>query len=137
MKKQPNILVIMVDQMTPFFLGAYGHNVVKTPHIDKLCKQGTRFNSAYTASPICVPARASLMTNRYTSRLGCNDNGDSFPALTPTFAHYLTNTGYDVTLSGKMHFVGPDQLHGFKTLKFLSKELHIKMPLLIISKSFS
>ena len=111
---KPNILVIMADQLTPFLLGAYGHAHIKTPNIDKLAKQGTSFNAAYTASPICVPARAGFMTGRYTSRLGCNDNGDSFPALTPTFAHYLTNAGYETTLSGKMHFVGPDQLHGFR-----------------------
>jgi len=54
------------------------------------------------------------MTGRYASRIGCHDNGDGFPSLTPTFAHYLTNQGYDTTLSGKMHFVGPDQLHGFR-----------------------
>lgn len=111
---KPNILVIMADQLTPFLLGAYGHPNIKTPNIDRLASEGTCFNSAYTASPICVPARAGFMTGRYTSRIGCNDNGDSFPALTPTFAHYLTNAGYETTLSGKMHFVGPDQLHGFK-----------------------
>jgi choline-sulfatase len=114
MNKKPNMLVIMVDQMTPFLAGAYGHDVVKTPNLDRLAETGTRFDAAYSPCPICVPARAALMTGRQVSKLGCNDNGDSFPALTPTFAHYLTNAGYDVTLSGKMHFVGPDQLHGFK-----------------------
>lgn len=111
---KPNMLVIMADQLTPFLLGAYGHPNIKTPNIDRLASNGTCFNAAYTASPICVPARAGFMTGRYTSRIGCNDNGDSFPALTPTFAHYLTNAEYETTLSGKMHFVGPDQLHGFK-----------------------
>ncbi|MDH3376794.1 MAG: sulfatase-like hydrolase/transferase [Gammaproteobacteria bacterium] len=114
MQRTSNILVIMVDQMTPFLAGAYGHDAVKTPNIDGLAVAGTRFDAAYTPCPMCVPARAGLMTGRYVSRIGCNDNGDSFSALTPTFAHYLTNAGYDVTLSGKMHFIGPDQLHGFK-----------------------
>jgi len=111
---KPNILVIMADQLTPFLLGAYGHPNIKTPNIDKLADEGTCFDATYTASPICVPARAGFMTGRYTSRIDCNDNGDAFPSLTPTFAHYLTNAGYETTLSGKMHFVGPDQLHGFK-----------------------
>jgi choline-sulfatase len=110
----PNILVIMADQLTPFLLGAYGHPVVETPNLDRLCRRGVRFDAAYSPCPICVPARASFMTGRYASRIGCHDNGDGFSSLTPTFAHYLTNQGYDTTLSGKMHFVGPDQLHGFR-----------------------
>lgn len=111
---KPNILVIMADQITPFLLGAYGHDVVQTPNLDRLAARGVRFDAAYTPSPLCVTARASFLTGRLSSLLGCFDNGDSFPTLTPTFAHYLTNAGYETVLSGKMHFVGPDQLHGFK-----------------------
>jgi choline-sulfatase len=104
----------MADQLTPFMLNAYESSPVITPNIDALAARGARFDAAYTPSPICVTARAAMMTGLYPSRLGCYDNGDSFPALTPTFAHHLTNAGYDTTLSGKMHFVGPDQLHGFR-----------------------
>jgi choline-sulfatase len=111
----PNILVIMTDQMTPFMLGTYGHPAVKTPNLDALAQQGTRFDAAYSPIPICVPARASLMTGLYASHMDCHDNGDSFPSHIPTFAHYLTNQGYDTVLSGKMHFIGADQLHGFRT----------------------
>ena len=111
---QPNLLVIMADQITPFLLGAYGHDVVQTPNLNKLVAKGVRFDAAYTASPICVPARASLLTGRHCSMIGCYDNGDAFPSLTPTFAHYLTIAGYEAILGGKMHFIGPDQLHGFK-----------------------
>ncbi|MFT7529839.1 MAG: choline-sulfatase [Gammaproteobacteria bacterium] len=114
MPETPNILVIMVDQMTPFFAGAYGHPRVLTPNLDKLASRGTRFDAAYTPCPICAPARAGMMTGRHVSKIGCNDNGDSFSSMLPTFAHYLSNAGYDTTLSGKMHFVGPDQLHGFR-----------------------
>jgi choline-sulfatase len=113
-RRLPNLLVIMADQMTPFFLGTYGHGAVRTPNLDELGRRGVRFDAAYTNCPICVPARASFMTGRYASRSGCYDNGDSFPSLTPTLAHYLTNQGYDTILSGKMHFIGPDQLHGFR-----------------------
>lgn len=111
---QPNILVIMADQMTPFMLGAYGHPLVKTPHLDALKQRGTRFDAAYSPCPMCVPARAAMMTGQYASRLGCFDNGHAFPSHVPTFAHYLTNQGYDTALSGKMHFIGSDQLHGFR-----------------------
>lgn len=114
-KQFPNILIIMADQMTPFMLGAYGHPLVQTPNLDALAQRGTRFNAAYSPIPICVPARASMMTGQYASHMGCFDNGDSFPSHIPTFAHYLSNQGYDTILSGKMHFVGADQLHGFRT----------------------
>jgi len=114
-RSQPNILLIMADQLTPFLTGAYDHAIVQTPHLDRLVREGVRFDAAYSPCPLCVPARASFMTGRYPSRLGCMDNGDPFACEVPTFAHYLTNAGYDTVLSGKMHFIGPDQLHGFHT----------------------
>lgn len=83
----PNILVMMTDQMTPFMMGAYGHPLVKTPHLDQLAQRGTRFDAAYSPIPICVPARAAMMSGFYASHVGCYDNGDSFPSHIPTFAH--------------------------------------------------
>ena len=112
---QPNILVVMCDQLVAGLTGAYGHRVVKTPHLDRMAAAGVRFDAAYTASPLCAPARASMMTGRWSSELGVYDNAAPFPSDVPTFAHYLTNAGYDTVLSGKMHFVGADQLHGFRT----------------------
>lgn len=114
MPDQPNILLIMADQLTPFLTGAYGHPVVQTPHLDRLAAEGIRFDAAYTPYPLCAPARVAFMTGRYASRIGCFDNAALFPADEPTIAHYLTNAGYDTALSGKMHFIGPDQLHGFR-----------------------
>jgi choline-sulfatase len=111
---QPNILVVMCDQLTPSLTGAYGHPVVRTPNMDRLAREGVRFDAAYTPSPLCAPARASFMTGRYASSLGVYDNGAAFDSDVPTFAHYLTNAGYETVLSGKMHFVGADQLHGFR-----------------------
>lgn len=110
---QPNILLIMCDQLMPHLTGAYGHPVVQTPNLDRLAARGVRFDNAYTPCPVCSPARAGFMTGRYVSRIGCYDNATVLPTDQPTFAHYLTNAGYEVTLSGKMHFIGPDQLHGF------------------------
>ncbi len=109
----PNILLIISDQMTPFLTGAYGHPVVKTPNLDRLVREGVRFDAAYTPCPVCAPARACLMTGTYTSVNECYDNAAPLRQDLPTFAHYLTNAGYDTVLSGKMHFVGADQLHGF------------------------
>jgi choline-sulfatase len=111
--RKPNILFIMADQMIPFLTGAYGHPVVKTPSLDRLVEQGVRFDAAYSPYPVCVPARAAMMTGRYVSNIGAYDNAASFSCEEPTFAHYLTLAGYDAVLAGKMHFIGPDQLHGF------------------------
>ncbi|TDE02554.1 choline-sulfatase [Jiangella asiatica] len=111
---QPNIVVIMADQLVPFLTGAYGHQVVRTPNLDRLTERGVRFDAAYTPNPLCAPARAALMTGRYASSIGCFDNAAPFPVDEPTIAHLLTNAGYETALCGKMHFVGPDQLHGFR-----------------------
>lgn len=114
MAKRPNIVLIMADQLAPQFTGAYGHPLVKTPNIDALAAQGTRFDAAYCNSPLCSPSRASFMSGQQVSRIGAYDNAAEFPATIPTFAHYLRRAGYRTCLSGKMHFVGPDQLHGFE-----------------------
>ncbi|MDT8304852.1 MAG: choline-sulfatase [Anaerolineae bacterium] len=113
MSQPPNILLVMADQLIPFLMGAYDHPVVQTPHLDSLAAAGMRFDAAYTPYPLCAPARAALLTGRYASRRGIFDNAALFPADEPTLAHYLTNAGYDCVLSGKMHFIGPDQLHGY------------------------
>jgi choline-sulfatase len=104
----------MADQMTPFMLEACGGIGAKTANLNALAKRSASFTNTYTPSPICVPARSCLMTGLYTSTTGCYDNGDPFPSFIPTYAHYLTNAGYETVLSGKMHFIGADQLHGFQ-----------------------
>ena len=114
MRKQPNIVLIMADQLAPHFTGAYGHPLVKTPHMDALAARGTRFDAAYCNSPLCAPSRASFMTGQQVTKIAAYDNAAEFSATLPTFAHYLRRSGYRTCLSGKMHFVGPDQLHGFE-----------------------
>jgi choline-sulfatase len=111
---KPNILLIMADQMTPFMLEACGYPIARTRHMKALADRAVNFTTAYTPSPICVAARSCLMTGLHCSTTGCYDNGDPYHSFIPTFAHYLTNAGYDTVLSGKMHFVGADQLHGFR-----------------------
>ncbi|QIG51593.1 choline-sulfatase [Nordella sp. HKS 07] len=111
---QPNILFIMADQLAARSLKAYGHPLVKTPHLDRLAQEGVAFDNAYTPSPLCAPARAAVMNGLLPSRSGVYDNAAEFPSAIPTFAHYLRIAGYRTSLSGKMHFVGPDQLHGLE-----------------------
>lgn len=111
---QPNILLIMADQMAGPALPIYGHPLVQAPYLTDLGTNGVVFDSAYCNSPLCAPSRFSMMTGQLPSRIGAYDNAAELPAAIPTLAHYLRLLGYRTCLSGKMHFVGPDQLHGFE-----------------------
>jgi choline-sulfatase len=110
----PNVLLLMADQLAASWLPAYGHDIVQSPHLDALAAAGVVFDSAYCASPLCAPSRASLLTGRLPSDTGVYDNAAELRASEPTVTHHLRAAGYDTCLSGKMHFVGPDQLHGFE-----------------------
>ena len=112
--KQPNFLFIMADQMAAQALPIYGHPLVQTPHLSRLAENGVVFDNAYCNSPLCAPSRFSMLTGQLASRIGAYDNAAYFSAEVPTLAHYLRNLGYHTCLSGKMHLVGPDQLHGFE-----------------------
>jgi choline-sulfatase len=72
------------------------------------------FEQAYCNYPLCAPSRFSMMSGLLASHAGAYDNGAEFPASLPTFVHYLRLLGYQTCLAGKMHFIGPDQLHGFE-----------------------
>ena len=111
---RPNILVLMADQLAAGWLPAYGHEVVQAPNLSALAEGGVRFDSAYCPSPLCAPSRSAMLAGRHASRIGVFDNAAELPASVPTYAHYLRASGYQTCLAGKMHFVGPDQLHGFE-----------------------
>jgi choline-sulfatase len=104
----------MADQLTARALPAYGNGVARTPYIDALAAGGVVFDSFYCNSPLCAPSRFSFLAGRQVSAIGAYDNAAEFPAQVPTFAHYLRRAGYQTVLSGKMHFCGADQLHGFE-----------------------
>lgn len=111
--QKPNVLLIVADQMIPFLTGPYGDKNAITPNLDRLAEKGVVFNSAYTPNPICSPARASLMTGKYSSNIRVWDNASPLHSDEPTICHYLSHEGYESVLSGKMHFIGPDQMHGY------------------------
>ena len=111
---QPNFLILMADQLAARALPAYGNRTAKTPHLDALAAAGVVFDSFYCNSPLCAPSRYSFLSGRQVSAIGAFDNAAEFPAQVPTFAHYLRRGGYQTVLSGKMHFCGADQLHGFE-----------------------
>jgi len=111
---RPDILLIQADQLSAAALGAYGNRVVDAPHLDALAGAGVVFDRAYCNSPLCAPSRASMLAGALPSEIGTYDNAAELPAAVPTFAHRLRTAGYRTALVGKMHFVGPDQLHGFE-----------------------
>jgi choline-sulfatase len=111
---QPNILILIADQLTPRALAIHGNQVTRTPNIDRLAEAGVVFDSAYCNSPLCAPSRYSFMTGRLPSAIGGYDNAAALSPEAVTYAHYLRHAGYRTILAGKMHFCGADQLHGFE-----------------------
>jgi len=111
---RPNVLLVMADQLSVRALPTYGNQVVDAPTLASLGDEGVVFDSAYCNSPLCTPSRAAMLTGQMPSRTGVYDNAAELPASIPTVAHYLRASGYRTALAGKMHFVGPDQLHGFE-----------------------
>ena len=111
---RPHLVVIVADQLAASALPAYGNRVALTPNLDRLAAEGVTFERALCASPLCVPSRSALMSGLLPSCTGAIDNAGELPAGVPTFAHRLRLAGYRTVLVGKMHFVGPDQLHGFE-----------------------
>lgn len=111
---RPNILVIQADQLTAKVLSMYGGGALITPHMNRLAERGVTFLNAYSNNPVCAPSRAAMLTGRLSSEVGCYDNAADFPSSTLTLAHYLRHQGYRTCLSGKMHFAGAEQLHGFE-----------------------
>ena len=114
MSTRPNILIFMVDQLNGTLFPDGPADWLHTPNLRRLADRSTRFANAYTASPLCAPGRASFMSGLLPSRSRVYDNAAEFAADIPTYAHHLRRAGYHTCLSGKMHFVGPDQLHGFE-----------------------
>ncbi len=111
---RPNVLVVMYDQLTPGMLGCHAGPAM-APTIDRLAAEGVVFDAAYSNSPLCAPARYCMMTGQLPSATGGYDNAAYLASTIPTFAHVVRRAGYRTVLSGKMHFVGPDQLHGFES----------------------
>lgn len=111
---RPNILFFMTDQLSALATSPYGNPDVITPAMQRLADRGVVFENAYCNAPLCAPSRASMMAGRFPSRVPVNDNGEEFHADVPTLAHHLRLGGYNTILAGKMHFIGPDQMHGFE-----------------------
>lgn len=108
-----DILVFISDQHAWQQQGYAGDSVVRTPNLDRIAAAGTAMQNNYTAYPLCVPARMSMMSCQLASKCGVMNNSVALDSNRATFAHSLNARGYETVLCGRMHFVGPDQRHGF------------------------
>ncbi|MDB2384222.1 sulfatase-like hydrolase/transferase [bacterium] len=111
--KHPNILYIMSDQHSARVMGCAGDSAADTPNLDSLAKSGTRFSRAYCPSPVCLPSRMSMLTGLRPHQQECWTNDDILDSGKPTWLHGLGAAGYRPVLFGRMHALGPDQLHGY------------------------
>jgi arylsulfatase A-like enzyme len=107
----PNILFILADDLGYGDLSCYGRPDYRTPHLDRLAREGLRFTSNYTAAAVCTPTRVALMTGRYPARLpiglveplAYGDDSVGLPPEHPTPASLLKRAGYETALIGKWH----------------------------------
>ena len=111
--KPDNLLVILSDEHARGALGCYGNALIETPNLDRLAARGTRFTQAYTPSPICVPARASLATGRYPHETGCWSSAEPYHGQLPGWGHRLIDAGHEVVSIGKLHYRSSTDSNGF------------------------
>ncbi|WP_018915132.1 sulfatase-like hydrolase/transferase [Thiomonas sp. FB-6] len=108
-----NALIIMSDEHDPRYMGCSGHPFVHTPHLDALAGRGVRFASAYTPSPICVPARAAFATGRRVHQTRHWDNAMPYAGEPQGWGHVLQRHGVRVESIGKLHYRGVEDPVGF------------------------
>ena len=108
-----DILFIISDQHSYKLQGYAGNKLVRTPTLDQLAAAGTVMSDCYAACPLCVPSRLSMLAGQFPSELKALTNEASLDSGVATFVHSLNACGYETTLCGRMHFIGPDQRHGF------------------------
>ena len=116
---RPNIVFIMPDQLRADFLSCYDAPFIDTPHIDELSAHGVRYSRAYSAHPVCVPARASLITGMDAIGTGLLNNGsflrsDYRDCGLCTWPEILNQRGYYTVATGKMHFYPWEKRMGFQ-----------------------
>lgn len=111
--RKTNVLLILSDEHTREALGCYGSSFIKTPNLDRLAASGTRFTSAYTASPLCVPSRSALATGSYVHETRCWDNGHPFEGRTSSWASRLRDSGHRTVAIGKLHYRDTRPANGF------------------------
>ncbi len=110
--KRPNIIFLFTDQHHHGLMGNAGDPYVRTPNLDELSKNGTKFTNAYTSCPVCVPARMALLSGQLPLDNGTLVNQSTLNTNIPTYAHSMNIGGYQTVLAGRMHLYGTDQYRG-------------------------
>lgn len=122
----PNFILIMADDMGYGDIGCYGHESIRTPHLDRLAREGIRFTDFHSNGAVCSPTRAALLTGRYQQRAGvqgvitaANHRETGMPLGEVTFAEVLKSKGYATGMFGKWHLGYPSTFNpvhqGFDT----------------------
>lgn len=112
-RARPNLLYIHTDQHNAAVTGCYGDAQAHTPNLDRLARAGALFTSNYCCSPICVPSRMATLSGRHPWQNEVWGNNHVLNSGVPTLAHSMGVAGYRPALIGRMHSIGPDQLHGY------------------------
>jgi len=102
-KKKTNILLLYSDQHNARALGCYGNDQISTPNLDKLAKEGIRFNNAYTQNPICTPSRMCILSGQYVHNFGSYGLMGKAPENLPNIFKHLKKQGYMTGMAGKTH----------------------------------
>lgn len=110
MGTQPNILFIMADDHAAKAIGAYGHGINRTPHIDRLAQEGMRFDHCYVSNSICTPSRAAILTGTYNHVNAVMTLDDAINNRLPNVAKHLKASGYQTAIVGKWH-LGEGKAH--------------------------
>ncbi len=108
--QRPNLLFVLIDDLRWNALGCMGHPFVKTPHIDRIAREGALFRNAFVTLPLCSPSRASFLTGQYAHRNGIRDNTNRGPRSHEliTFPRLLQKAGYETAYIGKWHMGNDD-----------------------------
>lgn len=116
--KNKHIIFLFSDQHNGNIVGYGNDQYIRTPNLDKIAEKGTAYNNCYCSSPLCVPSRSALLSGQLSHRTGIFNNFQCLRSDRITFVHSLGIAGYETVLSGRMHFNGPDQRHGFEKRVF-------------------
>lgn len=114
MSEKPHVLLLIDDEHRPDVMAVEDNPHIRMPTLDRIIGQGTYFRSAYTPAPVCVPARQSFLTGLYPRHNGCTGFDTPLPSEVLTIPAHFANYGYNPTCAGKMHFLGYDQMHGWR-----------------------